>query len=720
MKADVTPIYNLLPAIYRIRDAELGEPLKAFLSVIAEQVAVLDENLAQSYDDLFIETCAPWVVPYIGDLIGYRTIKGVPATISSPRAQVANTIAYRRRKGTASMLEQLARDVTGWDAHVVEFFQLLATTQYMNHLRPKNLYVPDLRQWEPLERLDTAFETTAHTLEVRRIASGRGKYNIPDIGIFLWRLHAYSLTNRRAAKLDEQRYFFSPSGNNTPLFNSPETEEEITHLATPQNVPMPISRRVLDAYLDTYYGKESSKSIFIKVDGADVDASQIVVCDLSDVSGNQWAHTPPSGKIAIDPALGRIAFDSAAGTSRDVVVTYHYGFSADMSSGEYDRAQTCDIELKPVVQVAAPNKIQDALNGLSSTGAVEVTDNARYDENLTIDAGATGKIELRAANRKRPDLTLTSALQITGDADAQVTLNGFLISGNAIQVSGKLGKLRLVHCTLVPGWTLDVDGTPAQPTEPSLIVDSSGTIVEIDHCILGGIRTDESARIVISSSIVDAVDEANVGFAAVNEKDAGGVLRIDNSARTDCVGKDSQSCPSGSTIIGKVHTREIELASNAIFLAQLAKNDQWQAPIWSERRQEGCVRFCYLPPQSITPRRYRCQPDLARQVIEDKLRQGAKKLSPSPTAAELDAEIQAAQVSETLRVKPQFTSTRYGDPGYGQLSQRCAVEIRTGADNESEIGAFNELYEPQRETDLRVRLDEYLRFGLEAGIFYAT
>jgi hypothetical protein len=719
MKVDVTSIYNLLPAIYRIRDAELGEPLKAFLSVIAEQVALLDENLAQSYDDLFIETCAPWVVPYIGDLIGYRTIKGIPTKISSPRAEVANTIGYRRRKGTASVLEQLARDVTGWDARVVEFFQRLATTQYMNHLRSGNLYAPNLRQWEPLERLDTAFETTAHTLEVRRIASGRGKYNIPNIGMFLWRLHAYSLMDSPAARLDDTRYFFSPLGNNTPLFNSPVTETEITHLATPQNVPMPLSRRVLDAYLVAYYGKESGKSVFIKADDADIDSSEIVVCNLSDIAGNKWAHTPPkNGKVAIDPVLGRIAFADAP--SEPPLVTFHYGFSADMSGGEYDRGETFEDEVKPVVEVAAPDKIQDALDGLSDTGAVEVADNTRYDENLTIDAGSAGKIELRAANRKRPHLALASALQITGGADAQVTLNGFLISGNAIQVSGKLGKLRLVHCALIPGWTLDVDGTPLQPTEPSLIVDSSGTIVEIDHCILGGIRTDESARVVISSSIVDAMDETNVAFAAVNEKDAGGVLRIDNSARTDCVAKDSQSCPSGSTIIGKVHTREIELASNAIFLAQLTKNDKWLAPIWSERQQEGCVRFSYVPPQSITPRHFRCQPDLARQAIDDKLRADAKQLSPPPSLATLDAEIQAAKDSETLRVKPQFTSLRYGDPGYGQLSQRCAVEIRAGGDNESEMGAFNELMQPQRETDLRVRLDEYLRFGLEAGIFYAT
>src|SRR5262249_18459145 len=155
-------------------------------------------------------------------------------------------------------------------------------------------------------------------------------------------------------------------------------------------------------------------------------------------------------------------------------------------------------------------------------------------------------------------------------ADATVTLNGLLISGNAIQVTGKLGKLRLVHCTLVPGWKLNADGTPVQPARPSLIVKASGTVVEIDHCILGGLRADESTRVVISSSIVDAMAETNVAFAAVNGKDAGGLLRIDNSVRSDCVEKDSQNCPSGSTIIGKIHTREIELASNAIFLAQLA------------------------------------------------------------------------------------------------------------------------------------------------------
>jgi hypothetical protein len=36
------------------------------------------------------------------------------------------------------------------------------------------------------------------------------------------------------------------------------------------------------------------------------------------------------------------------------------------------------------------------------------------------------------------------------------------------------------------------------------------------------------------------------------------------------------------------------------------------------------------------------------------------------------------------------------------------------------MGAFHDLFQPQRETNLKVRLEEYLRFGLEAGSFYET
>src|SRR5215471_14348399 len=128
-------LYSLLPAIYRLRDAERGYPLQALLRVIEEQVNIVEQDIASLYDNWFIETCDDWVVPYIGDLLGVSLLQQPSAQGLTPRAFIANTLASRRRKGTAGMLERVAQDISGWPAAVVEYFQQLATTQNINHLR---------------------------------------------------------------------------------------------------------------------------------------------------------------------------------------------------------------------------------------------------------------------------------------------------------------------------------------------------------------------------------------------------------------------------------------------------------------------------------------------------------------------------------------------------------------------------------------------------------
>ena len=72
------------------------------------------------------------------------------------------------------------------------------------------------------------------------------------------------------------------------------------------------------------------------------------------------------------------------------------------------------------------------------------------------------------------------------------------------------------------------------------------------------------------------------------------------------------------------------------------------------------------------------------------------------------------------RLLPSFTTTRYGQPAFAQLRLSCPVEIRTGAEDGSEMGAFCHLKQPQRESNLRVRLKEYLPFGLDPAVVYVT
>jgi len=135
------------------------------------------------------------------------------------------------------------------------------------------------------------------------------------------------------------------------------------------------------------------------------------------------------------------------------------------------------------------------------------------------------------------------------------------------------------------------------------------------------------------------------------------------------------------------------------------------------RRLIGCMRFCYVTPGSRTPRRYRCQPDLVDQPIAEQLIDAALEANlPKPSKQE----IELAQYSERLRVRPQFNSGHYGNPAYCQLTQYCAGEIKRGASDESEMGVFHNLFQPQREANLRHRLEEYTPIGMETGIVFAS
>lgn len=664
-------LFALLPAVYRIRDAEQGGPLRELLGVIAEQLAIVDESLDQFYDDQFIETCAEWVAPYIGDLIGYRPLHGVVPRVASPRAEVANTIRYRRRKGTASMLEQLARDVTGWPARGVEFFERLVWTQYMNHIRPGRGGTPDLRNATALEFVGTAFDDLAHTPDVRRIVTGLGRYNIPNVGIFLWRVAAVPLRRSPLSAVDgtRRRFRFDQLGTDQPLYGEPRTEEEISHLAEPFDVPLPLSRRWLSAHQAHYYGPDRSLLVDV-VDGS--MPATVRVCDLSDTGGG-WAHepTPGSDTVAIDPVLGRVFFADPVAANATPVGTFHYGSALEIGGGGYDRGDP-PVPDDPPASVEAGAPLQPALDAMAGGGIVEVQDSWRYEETAALAPTAGAHLTLRSANRQRPLLLAGGPIQLDGDAGSTVVIDGLLIAGGPLVLPAQSDveprHLILRHCTLVPGLTRTEADEPASPGEPSLQVLHPFAEVTIERCVLGPIVAVEGATVSVKDSVVDACAPDLVAYAGDGEG-FGGELRT-----------------AESTVVGRVRATRVDI-SNSILLARLPDpppvTDAWPAPVWVQRRQVGCFRFSYAPAGSRLPRRYRDQP------------------------------------TEPWH-RPHFTSLRYGDPGYAQLRVSTPDAIRRGADDDGEMGVTHYLHQPQRETNLRLRLDEYLRFGLEAGFIYAS
>ena len=596
------PIYSLLPAVFRTRDALQGGQLAALFSVLESQYGIVKDNLAQLYDDQFIETCAPWVIPYIGELIGYDPVYTVALSSADSRAEVANTIGYRRRKGTLLAMEQLTHDVSGRTTMVVEEFRCLITTLSLRDVRPHHSATANLRRgkdWEGFSVQDGPFTQLNRTIDVRRIAPrirpakkpdpapldislhGGGRFNIPDIAVWIWRWQSWPITNAPSFALGGGGYFFSTLGGPLALFQQPPPAPlPFTRLIDEGDAAQPVSCRRFARNIGGFY----PSSFALIADGVLVDASQIMSANLCE-QPNGAVCTVPSGKIAIDPERGRIQYAADVPLPDSLRVNYSYGAAAAMGGGPYDRTTS-------IVQPAA------SVTFTAQVGTAEypTLESAVADWNAQ-PAGAVGTILLPGFECYAIDVTGGNAIQIASGsqlliASAEIssssaplftrscaTLQGSIeviglplpilpnglaaplgqLQINGIRLAGEVGVLgdsfclQITDSTLVPGRSFTRQGNPVFAGEPSIRGDAIGAFLYLTRTISGPIALDTSCSVRVAASTLDATSPYCVAFAGADLASAGAVLHIEDS-----------------TVIGRVWTQTMRLASNTIFYARLA------------------------------------------------------------------------------------------------------------------------------------------------------
>lgn len=722
MSTAPSSIYSLLPAVFRTRDAAQGGQLQALFAVLEGQYGLVQENVWQLYDDQFIETCAPWVIPYLGQLIGFSTVYTAALSTPDSRAEVANTIGYRRRKGTLVALEQITHDVSGRTTMAIEEFKRLVTTLSLRDVRPASYATASLRSGYTLDDQGGPFNQLNRTLDVRNLAPrsrvplspdiapldlalhGPGRFNIPEIAVWMWRWQSFPVTNAPAFALGDGGYMFSTLGNPIPLFQAvPEEAQPFAALVTEDAVPAPIARSRFRAQLESLY----PASLELIADGEPVPLTQILCANLDDLPNGAVCSVPP-GKIAIDPAIGRIQYAHDLPLPADLRVNYHYGAAAPIGGGPYDRTNSIvQPGTQPNVVFANSANLFEAIVGseLYSTleSAVEAWNLLPPNsagtiilpnfESYAIDLTGPNAIQIPAQS-----LLLITAAEVTGAAppawkNACVTLRGSLevvappltlgsnglalptgqlqISG--IQLSGELllegveACVQLSDCTLVPGIALTSKGDPAQPAEPSITGSALSVTLCLTRVITGPIALPSTCSCRICASIVDAGSPWCPAVSGPDAASPGVSLHVEDS-----------------TVIGRVWAQAIRLASNTIFWAKLGRTDPWKAPVWAQRVQVGCVRFCWLPANSITPRQYECLTQ--------------------------DSSTQAV-------IEPSFITVHFGKPGYCLLSGDVPVAIWKGADNGSQMGVYYQIQETEAVTNIQIRSAEYLPANLQCGLF---
>ncbi|HKP98443.1 MAG TPA: hypothetical protein VJ385_22120 [Fibrobacteria bacterium] len=271
-------LWKRLPGIYAIRDSEQVPPgrFQAYMGLLDRLFAEVHADIGRLHDDLFIERCREWAIPYLGDLLGVSALKGDAWTM---RADVARTIRHRRRKGTLGAIESIAFTLTGWAAHAAEAWPRLAWTQHLNHQRPdaggrpplahaRPLSAPvrggtvNLRDPAQLSLLGGAFDPFSHLLDV----NPGGEHNLPVLLVFLWRLRVFVPPFARpvprgmsdlGGDFRALRFDLDPLGRPFRLCN---THRFLAHadppeLSGPDRAPAPMAWARLDS--DSHAGRPS-------------------------------------------------------------------------------------------------------------------------------------------------------------------------------------------------------------------------------------------------------------------------------------------------------------------------------------------------------------------------------------------------------------------------------------------------------------------------------
>lgn len=715
MSAD-NPIYQLIPAIYRQRDALLGLPLEALTEVLNLEYEALRADVGSLYEQWFIETCSRWAVPYIGTLLGIEGIETDAANVDTQRARVANTVGYRSRRGVAAILANACADASGWPGVAVEYFERVILSEHVGALEQANPHAPasnlreasvDVSDVDALADIDGPFSTLNRTVDVSDITRPRVHtrgwtpeyYNLPNLGLFFWRIRALPI-ERASPGSDGDDSSFHPLGIDTPLLFAPHDRVSPWLARTKDELPLPITRRELGDTIASWRRTLASDpsqttppdlGFVIRCDDVPIPVEAIHVIDE-----RGKLEPPEDGDTStlqawVDPERGRFrVYASTPGAT--ITVDWAWGQPGWLGGGAYDRNASM-VEPSPTTEVILVSRTLAATAGVEVCRdlnealvriealrmpddeprepreiLIRIVDSATYEPPASIDLYDEEQLVIQALDGVRPTVLAQAggALRVRSlGTNARLLLSGLLI-GDPVELEGDM-EVVILDSTLAPLARPRTTDRSALRWGPRAAADAKlfDTISEpalaqrelsLLRCIVVGPLAIASAHTRVTA--VETILDGGEGFAVSGFADAsefGPTLVLD-----------------AVTVLGSLRTVSLDAVRDSIIT--------------------GCVFAA----------------SVARQLLDEH---------------EFCLEL-GLDVAETTRfprpawlASDPFTSTRYAEPGYCQLRLDAGPRLLRRASDDREFGAYHSLATGQRLANLAPVIEQYLPHGLAAGIF---
>jgi hypothetical protein len=715
-------LWELIPPVYREEDGLANPPdvLRSLVEILAGQAAHLRRSTDRLWEDQFIELCDDWAVPYIADLVGTRLVSALNAR--GRRVDVAKTIYYRRRKGTPRVLEELISDISGWEGKVVEQFRRLG--------RPRHGLDPDARPlagaftgtppggWSAMRRprgaalVDTAFDEFHHWHDVRRHRGLSGRHGIAKLAFHLLRIPSRPLVGVMPAPGPAPRTFtVDPSGRDTPLFvaRTRANDWDEWRSAREWELPAPMPCRLLG---HAEYQVDETVVAGLVAAGLSSAAAN----DLRRFRGVRFkserelrrlaAGLPNAAAIlaagmfqrllaaALVPDCGKAGLlpkSFSAEIAPGVIVPRERmaaGNLAAWSATAADKRLVVDPErgrllfLGPLVPRTLAVSHYYGFPGPIGAGT--------FDRRASV-AGAAAVSILGGGAISAAQLSATSIAEIEDSATYGPVPDKTGVQSMTLRAANE----QRPYLRLEASWVLDTGAQQdSRLTLDGLWIGTAGNFslvlrgdferVLIAHCTLdpGGLDAQGNQIRPVRLAVEGRVEELVIDHAIVGpiERRGGEVERLcicDSIVQSLDPAVPAIDLPrtelrlSRATIFGAVDVNLMD-ASEALITG----------PTDVTNTQAGCFRFSAAPTGSRVPRPF-----------------------------------ESLFFTDSNHF---FTSRRFGDPGFAQLSESAPAALRRGAENGSEMGAYSALLNAIKLDSLKAKIDEFAPFGLIPIYVFAT